>query len=83
MAVGVPFADAFLDVTPLGRRAQPLEVAYLAAFLCSDASAFVTGADFLIDGGFTAAAAMNGVLALADRAGQSSSSPAAPPGSTG
>ena len=37
---------------PVGRMAQPQEVASLALFLCSDAASFVTGADYPLDGGF-------------------------------
>ncbi len=37
---------------PVGRMAQPQEVASLALFLCSDAASFVTGADYPMDGGF-------------------------------
>jgi NAD(P)-dependent dehydrogenase (short-subunit alcohol dehydrogenase family) len=37
---------------PIGRMARPEEVASLALYLCSDASSFVTGADFPLDGGF-------------------------------
>ncbi len=40
--------------TPLKRFARPEEVAGLIAWLASDASAYVTGADFAIDGGYTA-----------------------------
>jgi len=40
---------------PLGRFGQPEEVAALALYLASDESKFVTGAEFAIDGGFTAA----------------------------
>lgn len=36
---------------PMGRMAQPDEVADLALFLCSDESAFITGHSFPIDGG--------------------------------
>jgi 3alpha(or 20beta)-hydroxysteroid dehydrogenase len=36
---------------PLGRRGEPTEVAELMAFLVSDAGAYFTGADFIIDGG--------------------------------
>jgi len=37
---------------PIGRMAQPEEVAKLALFLCSDDGAFITGNDYPIDGGF-------------------------------
>ena len=37
---------------PIGRMAQPDEVAALALYLCSDESAFNTGSDYPIDGGF-------------------------------
>lgn len=39
---------------PLGRIAQPDEVASVAAFLLSDASRFVTGTDIVVDGGLLA-----------------------------
>ncbi|HTS11195.1 MAG TPA: SDR family oxidoreductase [Candidatus Limnocylindrales bacterium] len=38
---------------PIGRMAQPSEVADFALFLCSDQAAFITGVDYPIDGGFT------------------------------
>ncbi len=37
---------------PVGRMANPDEVASLALFLCSDEAAFVTGTDYPLDGGF-------------------------------
>ena len=40
--------------TPMGRWAQPEEVAYGALYLASDESAFVTGSELVIDGGWTA-----------------------------
>lgn len=38
---------------PIGRMAEPREIAAFAAYLCSDEAAFVTGSNHLIDGGFT------------------------------
>jgi 2-keto-3-deoxy-L-fuconate dehydrogenase len=37
---------------PVGRMAEPGEVASLALFLCSDEASFITGADYPLDGGF-------------------------------
>jgi NAD(P)-dependent dehydrogenase (short-subunit alcohol dehydrogenase family) len=37
---------------PIGRMAEPGEVASLALFLCSDQASFITGADYPLDGGF-------------------------------
>ena len=37
---------------PIGRMAEPSEVASLALFLCSDEAAFITGVDYPLDGGF-------------------------------
>lgn len=39
---------------PIGRIGEPEEIAELVAYLASDRAAFVTGADFVIDGGLTA-----------------------------
>src|SRR5438552_876711 len=43
---------------PSKRIADPLEIAKLAVYLASDDSAYVVGADFLIDGGVTAISAV-------------------------
>ena len=37
---------------PIGRMAEPAEVAALALFLCSDEASFITGSNYPIDGGF-------------------------------
>jgi NAD(P)-dependent dehydrogenase (short-subunit alcohol dehydrogenase family) len=37
---------------PIGRMAQPEEIAALALFLCSDEASFITGSNYPIDGGF-------------------------------
>lgn len=42
-----------INAVPAGRHAQPEEIAHLALFLASDDSAFVHGAAYVIDGGWT------------------------------
>lgn len=43
----------FLARQPMGRIATPDEIAALATYLASDEAAFVTGAEYKIDGGWT------------------------------
>lgn len=66
--VHTPFVDGFVaknypgreaemmqtlgEAQPIGRMAEPDEVASLAVWLCSDESSFVTGANYPLDGGF-------------------------------
>lgn len=45
---------------PLPRMASPLDMAYAALYLASDESAFVTGANLVIDGGMTIAEVLAG-----------------------
>jgi glucose 1-dehydrogenase len=42
----------FFRITPLGRRGQPEEVGKVVVFLAGDEASFVTGATWLVDGGF-------------------------------
>lgn len=44
--------DKLAATQPIGRMGEPEEVASLALFLCSDAAAFITGANYPLDGGF-------------------------------
>lgn len=46
--------SAFLASLPVGRWGRPEEVGALVTYLCSEQAGFVTGTDFLIDGGWTA-----------------------------
>ena len=44
----------FLANSPIGRFAQPEEVASMVLFLCSDLASFAVGQTFTLDGGYTA-----------------------------
>ncbi|NWK94312.1 hypothetical protein DM806_01115 [Sphingobium lactosutens] len=46
--------EAVLAKVPMGFAAEPIDIAYGVLFLASDEARFVTGADIVIDGGFTA-----------------------------
>ncbi|MBO0676005.1 D-threitol dehydrogenase [Mycolicibacterium sp. S2-37] len=48
-----PKGDALKKLIPVGRFAYPNEIAAAAVFLASDAAAMITGADLLVDGGYT------------------------------
>ena len=66
--VHTPFVDGFIKKNyagkedemfeklsksqPIGRMGKPIEIAYLALYLCSEEAAFITGCDYPIDGGF-------------------------------
>jgi len=66
--VHTPFVDGFLKnnypgketemfeklskTQPIGRMGTPEEIAALALYLCSDEASFITGCDYLTDGGF-------------------------------
>ena len=46
--------DMLVGATPMGRLGQPEEIAAMITFLASDDASFVTGAEFVVDGGYTA-----------------------------
>jgi NAD(P)-dependent dehydrogenase (short-subunit alcohol dehydrogenase family) len=46
--------DRVAAETLLGRWGRPEEVAELAVFLASDRAAYITGANYVVDGGFMA-----------------------------
>ena len=45
--------ESFLQQIPMGRYGEPWELGPLAVYLASDASAYMTGAALVIDGGYT------------------------------
>jgi NAD(P)-dependent dehydrogenase (short-subunit alcohol dehydrogenase family) len=45
---------SMLRMIPLGRVAEPNEIAPMIAFLCSPAASYITGASFAVDGGYLA-----------------------------
>jgi len=46
--------EAFIEQIPVGRWGEPRDLQGLALLLCSPACRFITGAGYLIDGGWTA-----------------------------
>lgn len=49
-----PAIERWFSMTPMGRSGVTDELMGIAVYLASDASSFVTGASYLVDGGYTA-----------------------------
>lgn len=49
------YEESVLPLHPIGRLGTPAEVASMVAYLISDEASFLTGATYLVDGGYTAA----------------------------
>jgi len=49
---GVKTAEWYRAMLPVGRWGQPVEMGWLAAFLCSERAAFLTGETIRLDGGY-------------------------------
>jgi NAD(P)-dependent dehydrogenase (short-subunit alcohol dehydrogenase family) len=46
-------AKKWIELTPMGRPGEPEELGGIAVYLASEASSYVTGGVFTIDGGYT------------------------------
>jgi 3alpha(or 20beta)-hydroxysteroid dehydrogenase len=70
MAAASPaFTAAALAEIPAGRMGAPDDVAPLVAFLLSDASAYISGAEIAVDGGMTAHVSHKGIADATRSAG--------------
>lgn len=52
LKLGEEYFQTFLEKIPLGRIAEPEEIAAAVAFFCMPASAYITGQCLVVDGGF-------------------------------
>ena len=45
---------AFKAMIPMGKVGEPIDIAYASLYLCSDEAKYVTGAELIVDGGWSA-----------------------------
>ena len=48
------YLKVITETTPMGRMGRPIDIATMSLFLCSDEAAFITGSEFVVDGGWGA-----------------------------
>jgi len=53
MTKDLPPDDPAMFVAPMGRMAQPQEIADAVLFLCSSKATYIQGAALSVDGGYT------------------------------
>lgn len=48
------YIEMITETTPMGRMGEPMDIATMSLFLCSDEAKFITASEFVVDGGWGA-----------------------------